>query len=54
VVSSDLAELLRLCDRISIVVGGRIVQTLGRGDLDSAEDLHRRVQVAQPANELVT
>jgi len=53
VVSSDLAELLRLCDRISIVVGGTIVATVDRGDLGSAEELHRLVQVSQPAVESV-
>ena len=31
-VSSDLAELLLLCDRLSIVVEGRIVRTLARAE----------------------
>src|SRR4029078_10458026 len=50
-VSSDLAELLLLCDRISIVVDGRIVSTISKGDVSSAEDLHHLVQHAQSSGE---
>ena len=49
VVSSDLAELLLLCDRISIVVGGGVVGDVGREDVDSAEALHHLVQEFQLA-----
>lgn len=47
VVSSDLAELLLLCDRLSIVVEGRIVRTLDRSAIGSAEELHHLVQGPQ-------
>ncbi|MEP6563501.1 MAG: sugar ABC transporter ATP-binding protein [Mesorhizobium sp.] len=50
-VSSDLAELLLLCDRVSIVVDGSIVKTIARGDLGSAEDLHHRVQLLQSSGD---
>jgi len=45
VVSSDLAELLRLCDRISIVADGAIVETIDRGSLDGPEALHHLIQL---------
>lgn len=45
VVSSDLAELLRLCDRISIVADGAIVATIGRDALDGTEALHHMIQL---------
>ncbi len=48
-VSSDLAELLLLCDRLSIVVEGRVVRTLARGEAGSAEELHHLIQTLQPA-----
>jgi ribose transport system ATP-binding protein len=50
-VSSDLAELMLLCDRISIVVDGRIIQVLERGALGSAEELHHLIQVSQLSQE---
>lgn len=50
-VSSDLSELLQLCDRISIVVDGRITRTISRQDLGSAEDLHHLIQLSQPSEE---
>ena len=50
-VSSDLAELLALCDRISIVVDGSIVRTIARGDAGSAEDLHHLIQLSQSSGE---
>jgi ribose transport system ATP-binding protein len=46
-VSSDFAELLLLCDRISIAVDGRIVKTISKGDVGSAEDLHHMIQLSQ-------
>jgi ribose transport system ATP-binding protein len=54
IVSSDLAELLRLCDRISIVADGTIGATLERAALDSTEALHHLIQLphavkAQPS-----
>jgi ribose transport system ATP-binding protein len=50
-VSSDLSELLQLCDRISIVVDGTISRTIARQDLGSAEDLHHLIQTSQPSEE---
>jgi ribose transport system ATP-binding protein len=50
-VSSDLSELLQLCDRISIVVDGTIIRTIARQDLGSAEDLHHLIQISQPSEE---
>ncbi|MEW6641918.1 MAG: sugar ABC transporter ATP-binding protein [Pseudomonadota bacterium] len=47
VVSSDLAELLLLCDRISIVVEGGIIRTFARGEVGNAEDLHHLLQQSQ-------
>ncbi|WP_284311450.1 sugar ABC transporter ATP-binding protein [Labrys miyagiensis] len=46
-VSSDLSELLALCDRISIVVNGRTLRALPRADLGSAEALHHLLQTQQ-------
>jgi ribose transport system ATP-binding protein len=51
IVSSDLAELLLLCDRISIVVDGGIIKTLDRGDFGSAEELHHLIQLSQTSDE---
>jgi ribose transport system ATP-binding protein len=45
VVSSDLAELLRLCDRISIVADGVIAETVERDALDGTEALHHLIQL---------
>ena len=50
VVSSDLAELLLLCDRISIVVDGRDrSRRSARDESASAEELHHLIQTLQPA-----
>lgn len=46
-VSSDLAELLLLCDCVSIVVDGRVVQTLERSALTSEQELHHLLQTFQ-------
>ncbi|WP_448953290.1 sugar ABC transporter ATP-binding protein [Labrys neptuniae] len=51
VVSSDLAELLALCERISVVVDGRILGTIASSDLAGPEDLHHLIQRAQSAQE---
>ena len=51
VVSSDLAELILLCDRVSIVVGGSVRATLSRGEFGSAEDLHNLIQTSQSLDE---
>jgi ribose transport system ATP-binding protein len=51
-VSSDLAELLLLCDRISIVIDGTVARTFARGALGDAEQLHHLLQISQTANEL--
>ncbi|MFD2052932.1 sugar ABC transporter ATP-binding protein [Mesorhizobium calcicola] len=50
-VSSDLSELLQLCDRISIVVDGHITKAISRQDFGSAEDLHHLIQLSQPSEE---
>jgi len=47
IVSSDLAELLLLCDRISVVVDGSIIRTFDRDQLGDAEDLHHFIQTSQ-------
>jgi ABC-type sugar transport system ATPase subunit len=36
VYSSELDELVELCDRVLAVFRGRVVATLGRGELESA------------------
>ena len=50
-VSSDLPELVQLCDRVSIVVDGRIVRTVARAEIGSAEELHHLIQLSQPSEE---
>jgi ribose transport system ATP-binding protein len=47
VVSSDLVELIELCDRISVIVNGRVARTLVRGEIDDAEELHHLLQMYQ-------
>ena len=47
VVSSDLVELIALCDRISVIVNGRVARTLTRGEIDDAEELHHLLQMYQ-------
>jgi ribose transport system ATP-binding protein len=54
VVSSDLDELLRLCDRISIVVNGSIERTVERAQIRHAEELHHLIQLPRPTEELAT
>jgi ribose transport system ATP-binding protein len=54
VVSSDLDELLRLCDRISIVVDGSIERTVERGQIRHAEELHHLIQLSRLNEELAT
>jgi ribose transport system ATP-binding protein len=51
VVSSDLDELLRLCDRISIVADGCIIKTVDRADLGNAESLHHLIQLSRASTE---
>jgi ribose transport system ATP-binding protein len=51
VVSSDLDELLRLCDRISIVADGCIVNTVERAELANAEALHHLIQLSRSSLE---
>ncbi|CAD6520831.1 Galactose/methyl galactoside import ATP-binding protein MglA [Paraburkholderia kirstenboschensis] len=51
VVSSDLDELLRLCNRISIVADGRIVNTVARASLANAEALHHLLQLSRSSIE---
>jgi ribose transport system ATP-binding protein len=47
VASSDLSELILLCDRISVVVDGRVIATLRRDEFGDAEHLHQFIQVSQ-------
>jgi ribose transport system ATP-binding protein len=47
VASSDLSELILLCDRISIVIDGRVIATLGRREFGDAENLHQLIQIRQ-------
>ncbi|MDR5806206.1 sugar ABC transporter ATP-binding protein [Caballeronia sp. LZ001] len=54
VVSSDLDELLRLCDRISIVANGAITRTVERAEIRHAEELHHLIQLARPTEEPAT
>jgi ribose transport system ATP-binding protein len=49
VVSSDLTELLILCDRISIVNDGRIVRTIARGEISNETELHHMFHEAPRA-----
>jgi len=51
IVSSDLAELILLCDRMSIVVGGSVRGAVNRGDLGAAEELHHLIQESQSLDE---
>ena len=51
-VSSDLAELLLLCDRVSIIIDGTVARTFTRDALGDAEQLHHLLQISQTANEL--
>ena len=46
VVSSDLAELQLLCDRICIVANGRIIDSVRRSAIRNEEHLHHMVQEA--------
>ncbi len=48
VASSDLAELLLLCDRLSVVADGRVTGTLTREEAGGIEALHHAIQGAQP------
>jgi ribose transport system ATP-binding protein len=52
VVSSDLAELLRLCHRISIVADGTIAETIDRDELDGTEALHHLIQLPRAAAQM--
>jgi ribose transport system ATP-binding protein len=47
IVSSDLHELILLCNRISIVVDGRVTATLGSDEFGDAEHLHELIQMSQ-------
>ncbi|TDY21829.1 monosaccharide ABC transporter ATP-binding protein (CUT2 family) [Paraburkholderia sp. BL6665CI2N2] len=51
IVSSDLDELLRLCDRISIIADGCIVNTVERAELANAEALHHLIQLSRSSLE---
>jgi ribose transport system ATP-binding protein len=51
IVSSDLAELMLLCNRVSLVVDGTVIKTILRRDLTSAEDLHHLIQLSQASQE---
>ena len=47
VASSDLSELILLCDRISVVVDGHVIVTLRRDEFGDAEHLHQFIQISQ-------
>ena len=47
IVSSELGELVALCDRIAIVVDGQVRTLVSRADIPSEEHLHQLVQEAQ-------
>jgi ribose transport system ATP-binding protein len=47
IVSSDLSELILLCDRISVVVDGRVIATLRQDEFGDAERLHQFIQISQ-------
>ena len=47
IVSSDLGELLMLCDRIAIVADSRVSAPMERSTIVNEEHLHRLVQEAQ-------
>jgi ribose transport system ATP-binding protein len=49
IVSSDLSELILLCDRISVAVDGRVIASLRRDEFGDAERLHQFIQVSQSA-----
>jgi ribose transport system ATP-binding protein len=45
-ISSDLAEVLELADRLVVLRDGRVARELPRSDVQSEPELHRLVQVA--------
>ena len=47
IASSDLNELILLCDRISVVVDGRVKATLARSEFGDVERLHQLIQTEQ-------
>ena len=47
IVSSDLSELILLCDRISVVADGRVIATLRHDEFGDAEHLHQFIQISQ-------
>jgi ribose transport system ATP-binding protein len=47
IASSDFNELILLCDRISVVVDGRVMATLSRSEFGDVEKLHQLVQTEQ-------
>jgi ribose transport system ATP-binding protein len=47
IASSDLNELILLCDRISIVVDGRVTATLAHSEFGDVESLHQLIQTEQ-------
>ena len=47
IASSDLNELILLCDRISIVVDGCVKATLGRPEFVAVWRLHKLIQTGQ-------
>lgn len=49
VVSSDLSELLLLCQRITIIRDGRTIRTINRDEVDSEEALHHLVHTSSPS-----
>lgn len=51
VVSSDLSELLLLCQRITVVRDGRTIRTVSRQEVGSEEELHHLVHTSTPTDQ---
>ena len=43
-ISSELAELLAMCDRVLVLQDGSVKQEMERSDIDSEEELHHAVR----------
>jgi ribose transport system ATP-binding protein len=44
VISSELEELMAISDRILVLHGGRIAQSMNRRDVATEEELHHAIQ----------
>ena len=52
VISSELEEIMAISDRILVLHGGQIIQSMNRRDLATEEELHHAIQGHSPANHL--